>query len=705
MNRAASPEMSKAEMSPARLNAWDYIFRALALASMLLFVALAWDLLAHPDAPTFSTPPSPLWYHALFGFVVAPLWLFISGLILWRAPGNLVGRFLLLIMLGTLGWQFTFGIGSPEFGSVAFELFAFYWGAIGLPSLVYLLMVFPDGRLFPARWRLWVLLFAMAKVLGTLLELLSIEPGATTLFWPTVAFNPFFIPALVPYQFGLSATIGSTGPIIVLGIALAVASLVLRYRASSRPVQQQIKWLLWWAATFGLLMPFFYALRLGILIDDARFSSLLVLLLYLYLGALFIAAIGISILRSHMYDIDLILNRTLVYGALTAFVVSAYGLVVGYVSMVLHSDNLLISLLATGLVAVLFQPVREWLQRVVNRLLYGERDDPYAVLSQLGQRLETTFAPDAVLPAICESVVKALKLPYVAIELTSAGGGPRTVAQFPASTIQPQSGVVRLPLVYQQETLGALAVAPRAPNESFTPNERKLLADIARQAGSAAQALRLSADLQKSRERLVTAREEERRRIRRDLHDGLGPALAAQTLKAGSARALLPSNPGATDALLAELEHDSDAALDDIRRLVYELRPPALDDLGLLGALRQQVAAYESSGLRIAVVAPEPLPPLAAAVEVAAYRIAQEALTNVARHARATRGEVRIALNGGLRLEIRDDGAGLPRDVRAGVGLASMRERAEELGGTCVVENVPQGGTLVTALLPLANGT
>ena len=217
----------------------------------------------------------------------------------------------------------------------------------------------------------------------------------------------------------------------------------------------------------------------------------------------------------------------------------------------------------------------------------------------------------------------------------------------------------------------------------------------------AAHAVRLTADLQRSRERLVTTREEERRRLRRDLHDGLGPRLAAQTLKIGSARFLYPRDPAAADALLSELEADMESAISDIRRLVYDLRPPALDELGLVAAIHEAATQYTTNGLRVNIDAPESLPPLPAAVEVAAYRITQEALTNVVRHAEARNCKVRLSLGGGLELEIIDDGVGLPEDRRTGVGLTSMRERTAELGGTCVVEPFAAGGTRVLARLPL----
>jgi signal transduction histidine kinase len=234
--------------------------------------------------------------------------------------------------------------------------------------------------------------------------------------------------------------------------------------------------------------------------------------------------------------------------------------------------------------------------------------------------------------------------------------------------------------------------------------DRRLLEGLARQAGVAAYAVRLTTDLQRSRERLVAAREEERRRLRRDLHDGLGAQLAGLNVQAGSLRRLIPHDPAAADELVVELREELRGAIADIRRLVYDLRPPALDDLGLVGALRRLAERYGLEGQQpqVLVEAPEDLPRLPAAVEVAVYRITQEALTNVVRHAQAKRCIVRLAvMKEDVALDILDDGVGIPAEPTAGVGLSSMRERAAELGGSCVVESVPKGGTRVLVCLPL----
>jgi signal transduction histidine kinase len=423
----------------------------------------------------------------------------------------------------------------------------------------------------------------------------------------------------------------------------------------------------------------------------------------------------IAILRHRLYDIDVVINRTLVYGALTACVVAIYVLVVGGVGAIFQArGNLGVSLLATGTVALLFQPLRSRLQRGVNRLMYGERDDPHAVVSRLGRRLEATLAPEAVLPTVVETIAQALKLPYVAIVLKE-GVRFRTAATYGTPAGEPES----LPLVYRGEEIGRLLIAPRSPGEGFSAADRRLLEDLARHAEVAVHAVRLTADLQRSRERLVATREEERRRLRRDLHDGVGPTLTGLALQLNAARKLVASDRTEdAEETLARLEARTQETIAEMRRLTHGLRPPALDDQGLVHSVRQQatgqgmlegpehVGAAEprENGTVFYIEAPEELPELPAAVEVACYRIAQEAITNVSRHAHAGTCRVRFSVDravGALTLEISDDGEGMPEERVAGVGLSSMRERAEELGGTLTVAPGRGGGMRVLARLPL----
>jgi signal transduction histidine kinase len=415
------------------------------------------------------------------------------------------------------------------------------------------------------------------------------------------------------------------------------------------------------------------------------------------------SAIFAAILRDRLWDMAIILNRTLVYGVLSLGIVAVYALVVGGLGSLFHAQgNLLLTLLATGLVALLFQPAREWLQKTINRLMFGERDDPYKVLSKLGRQLGETAVPNQTLPAITATITQTLKLPYAAIEL--AANEQRQPA---ASSGERGTAVLQeWPLRYQGEIVGWLQAAPRSPGEPFTAKEQQLLADIAAQAGAAAYSLRLTNALQKSREKLVLTREEERRRIRRDLHDELGPTLASQTFAIDAILDLLESNPTEAERLLRDLKAQNQATVSEIRRLVHELRPPALDELGLVGALEAHAAQLNKPhSLQIQIAAtPEPLPPLSAAVEVAAYRIALEAMTNAARHAQAHNCAVHLqAEDTHLTLTVGDDGRGLAPNGRTGVGFHSMRERAEELGGRLSIESGEKEGVWVTAVLPLSS--
>ena len=597
-----------------------------------------------------------------------------SALLVWRRPTDRLAVFgaCALLLFGAI----TF----PDFADQAVSRVP----ALLLPKVVLdvagrtaftaFLFVFPNGRFVP-RWMRWPVLAWMLVQLP----------------------RPFLIgddvaAVRVTYDYAVV-------PMFLVGFGCVVYSQVYRYRRVSTPLQRlQTRWT---AVGFGAAVTVFGAASLlQVFIPDLRQPLAAVVLTGVAdLGiALIPLSLAVALLRHGLFDVDALIGRTLVYGALTLTVVAVYVVLVGYLGSLFRTeDNLLISLLATGAVAVLFQPLRERLQRGVNRLLYGQRDEPYAVLSDLGRRLAATADPTAMLPAVVETIARALKVPYVAIE--TAESAPAAVAAAGVA----RGDVIRLPLAHQGETLGTLVLGRRTRGEGLSVADQRLLDDLLRQAAAALAAVRLNAELQRSRERLVNAREEERRRIRRDLHDGLGPTLAALGLKLETARNRLSDDPRA-DVLLAELAERTQAAVGDIRRLVYALRPPALDDLGLVGALRQLASSLEGqqlNGLKISVEAAQ-LPALPAAVEVAVYRIVQEALTNVARHAHASTARVVLfTRDSGLCLSVEDDGVGLPAECPAGVGLASMRERAEELGGACLIARHPSRGTSVVATVPV----
>jgi signal transduction histidine kinase len=557
-----------------------------------------------------------------------------------------------------------------------FELWL--WSSIGLlPVLFYL---FPSGKFVP---RLTMVLTAIL-VLWTILQI--------------------FYPALSPFHMTRRNAMLTFFPILGTG----AFALFYRYRFHSDAMQRhQIRWIIWGAlaAVAGLVLQILF-LGINPFNTPYVFNDFVIYPLGQLLKLLLPVSVVFAIRRYRLWDINVLINRALVYGALTTSVIGIYVFAVGVLGETMQSNsNWLVSILATGLIAVLVQPLRDHLQRGVNRMMYGERDDPITVLSRLGQRLEGTLAPDAVLPSLVETVAQTLKLPYVAIETSTES---RIESQPTIAYGTPQPDVIRMPLIYQSETIGQLIVAPRAHGEALSPMDRHLLENIAHQAGMAVRAVNLTADLQRSRQRLVTAREEERRRLRRDLHDGLGPNLASQGLKLAAVKQLLENNPAAAIPLLDQVMAQNKSTVEDVRHLVYGLRPPALDELGLVAAIRDHVAGMDGkSTLQIEITEPEGgLPALSAAVEVAAYRIVLEALTNVIRHAQAKHCAIRFSLsqngsNKNLQIEVVDDGLGLPGDLRLGVGLRSMRERAEELGGSCVIESGILSGTCVGVGLPL----
>lgn len=621
-----------------------------------------------------------------------------GAVIISRRPQNRIGWLLCAIGLLTAGAAFAgpyarYALltrpGELSGGQPAAWLNHWLW-VLPLALTAFVLpLLFPAGRLPSPRWRPIGWLTALATVLFA--AAVAVGGGADPSL-PEVR-NPLVVEGAGQFLPVASALLA---PLLAVSLGGAIAAVVVRFWRSRGDERRQLQWFAYAAALVAAaaLVPVLLRL-LGFWADDT--------LLIGGLQALAVpcvpVAVGVAVLRYRLYEIDLLIHRTLLYGALSLCVVGLYVLVVGYLGALFHTgDTLAVSLVAAGLVAVLFQPLRERLQRAVNRLLYGQREEPYAVLSRLGQRLEATLAPGTVLPSIVQTVREALKLPYAAIAVRRDEGYTVTAASGP-----PAPDPLRLPLTYQGEEVGELLLGRRSGEETFSPADRLLFQDLARQAGVAVHAVRLTFDLQRARERLVTAREEERRRLRRDLHDGLGPRLASLTLRLETARDRLERDPEAA-ALLADLAERTRQAVADVRRLVYGLRPPALDDLGLVSALREAVGQFgHESGIEIAVEAPDSLPPLPAAVEAAAYRIVQEALTNVVRHARARRCTVRLAPDGvtcTLCVEVQDDGLGLEPGGRAGVGLASMRERAEELDGTLEIERLPGGGTRVRALLP-----
>jgi signal transduction histidine kinase len=610
-----------------------------------------------------------------------------------RRPRDLAARLLLLLAVVWLTFEISNIVawGLPEMMHPPLFLVAllfsnWIYGSLAAPTLLLLALSFPQPKPFVRRRTLPLI----AAVYGTL-------PLLLVLFGP----QPFL-------GWGWTATCG----------LLSLFSVVHTLLTVSDPLSRaQLRWA--GLGVFGIAL----SVLLGSTSGFGRYPPVLEQL-FAALGPLlqlaFPVTLAIAILRYRLFDINIILSRALVYGTLTVCVVGCYIGIVAYLGALVQSeDNLLPSLIATGIIAVAFQPLRAWLQQVVNRLLFGQRDEPYHVIATLGQQLETPRAPRDLFAAIVETIGQSLKLPFVAI-MTNDEPQPRAVFQQPSGEQHgPPTPLERLPLNYHNQALGTLLVAPRIGEARFKEAEQKLLHDLARQIGIAVYATQMTAAVQRSRERIIVAREEERRRLRRDLHDGLGPHLASQTLTLDVIARLMRADPEQAAALLLAVRTQMQQAVSDIRDLIYGLRPPVLDDLGLNGALKEFAdrGQQQPSAPQVILHLPPLDTPLPAAVEVAAYRIFQEALTNVVRHAQARHCEVRLEIHNvvsqtgeanvaaqapRLLLDVSDDGIGIAADRLSGVGLQSMRERCEELGGQLVIVARDGGGTRICALLPVA---
>jgi len=633
----------------------------------------------------------------LFGGVV---YLVIGALIATRRPRNRIGwLFLSLGMCTNLAglaaqWGVYGLVTNPGMTGGAIAIWSSLWISATVlaltPTLV--LLLFPSGRLDGRFPKAVATLAGIATIL--LLAFLtsgdSAPPGFPSLFDET------------PNPLARETPLGDPGlMIMVIGLCglASVGLLLQRFRRSSGERRKQYTWVM-------LAMALIVAAFIVDFVARATDSGLHPVTgptLSLSL-ALLPVSMGIAILRHRLWDVDVVVSRAIVYLVLTVCIVAIYVFIVGWLGATFRTDsNLFFSLLATGIVAMLFQPLRDATQRRVNRRLFGQRDEPYDVMSRLGQQIESTYDPDGVLPAITSTIRDALKLPYVAIVL------PQQPESLPAATSgAPVADLMTIPLMYQQSQVGELLLGQHSSGDPFRPADRRLLYDLARQAGIAVHAVSLTQDLQATRERLVETREEERRRLRRDLHDGLGSKLAALSLQTSALRTLIDNDPGAAKAEATEIRSQLQEAVSSIRTLVHDLRPPAIDELGLFMALEERTRQYSGEKLIIDVRLPDVAPALPAAVEVAIYRIIEEALANVVKHSQATHALVQLTIDYAVHLSITDNGTGISPDARPGVGFFSLHERASELGGTCQISSGPNGGTTVDTRLPLgkarANG-
>ncbi|WP_438854627.1 sensor histidine kinase [Agromyces sp. M3QZ16-3] len=667
---------------------WAWVVCAIAFTSAVALAVLV--LLERDDLPVAIVDQLPFY---VGGAVFVPFIGVPAAIILRRLPRHPIGWIIMVasgsIILDTAarwivieGWYLA--PGSLPGVEVAAWFAEWTWYPAMIALLTFVPLLFPDGRPPSRRWRPVVIALIVWLVLATVGYAL----------YPSEPVDFVDVPRAIRTDAALPLALLMV--LTPLAIGTGWAAVLVRRRRARGDEREQLRWMLWAAAIAAVGWAVLFATgAAGVGWGD--WSPVVAILLGWGPLALVLLAVTIAIVKYRLYDIDLVINRTLVYGALTITALAVYGAVVLAVGSVAPTPaDWRVSVLVVLVVAIAAYPLREWLQRVVNRLMYGDRDDPARAMSRLARRVSDTAVAEDLLPAVTTGVGEALRVPYVAVV---TAGSAHPIAAYGTRTTEPQE----FELVHQGESIGILEVGRRSRGEPFSAADRRVLEDLARQVAGTVRAVQLAEDLQSSREQLVLAREEERRRLRRDIHDGIGSALAALALQAGNLRRSLPVGTDGAEERATRLESGIRDAVLDIRRIVDDLRPPALDDLGLAGAVRERADSLLPGRVTLDIRTRGSVLP--AATEVAAYRITTEAMTNAARHSGASSVLVRIlAADGALRIEVSDDGDGVDGvddATSAGVGLRSMRERADELGGSCEVVARRGGGTTVRASLPI----
>jgi signal transduction histidine kinase len=614
----------------------------------------------------------------------------------------------------SLGWLFLLaglGLGVSNFGSayaayglvaspgslpaarVAGWLQVWTW-TLGVGAVPFLFLLFPTGTVPSRRWRpvawfavtCWVFMAGVAFIAAFFLW--SNPLVQETKDWPAAA---RLLGTLLTFSFFA----------VLLAIVLGLVSAVVRFKGSRGEERQQLKWFVTAAAFF-----------VAVLLVQLFFENVLTTVMITVASVALFGSIAVAILKYRLYDIDLVINKAVVFGALAAFFTGVYvAVVVGIGAMVGSRANTLLTVVAAVLIAVAFQPVRERARHLANRLVYGKRATPYEVLSEFSERMTAAYAtedlPDRMARILAEGTGATRATVWVTV-----GGELRPAASWPTdgdSTQEsirldgneiaaPPSADAFLPVRHQDEVLGALSVQ-KPPSDPVTPAEEKLVADLASQAGLVLRNVRLIEELRASRQRLVKAQDEERRRLERNIHDGAQQQLVALSVKLTLVRAMSRKDPQRADAMLEELQGEAQDAMENLRDLARGIYPPLLADHGLVAALEAQ-ARKAAVPVHIEADGISRYPQEA---EAAVYFCTLEALQNVAKYAQATRALVRLREEDrALVFEVSDDGVGFdPRSKGYGTGLQGMADRLAALGGAFAISSVPGGGTTVTGRVPV----
>jgi len=668
------------------------------------------DRRTDPDAPW-------AWHEPIGDFVFGTVMLVfpVVGLTIARQqPRNLIGWLLLANGFAWMGTSFNdlyvrygalYNPGSLPRPDVAAVLAEGSWVfAVGLLG-TFLILLFPDGHLPSRRWRAVGWLSGIS--IGFIYLLITVAPGRTS--QSDIRFrNPFGIQALKPL--GEAAFL----PILLLPLCIlaCAVALVMRYRRSTGVERLQLKWL----ATSGALFAATYlvAMVLGALrafdVWGGGELSVWIDASFAVWFALIPVSIGFAVLKHRLYEIDVVINKTLVFGTLAAFITAVYvAIVVGIGAALGQGDrpNLALSIAATAVVAVAFQPVRERVQRFTNRLVYGRRSTPYEVMANFAARMGGAYGATDLVPRMARTIAEGVSAKQVEVWLKigrtfvreatwpESSPGPLTVPD-DGREIPDVAGDRVVPVRHHGELLGLVTVT-KAPGESLTPAEEKLLDDVASQAGLVLRNVRLIEELRSSRQRLVTSQDDERRRLERNLHDGAQQSLVTVALILRMAKGRLSPDSATVAASLDQASELLSTAIEELRELARGIHPAILTERGLGPALsslaeRSQVPVHLAYGL-----ASRPPP----AVEATVYFVVMEALANVAKYAEASSVEISVQQHDGeLVLVVSDDGIG-GADAAKGTGLRGLADRVAVVDGELEVDSPPGGGTRLTCRIPL----
>jgi signal transduction histidine kinase len=679
-------------------------------------------MVASPFLTEAATPASQ---RDVVGYVVFPLAILgfatVGALINSRQPDNRIG--LILAWIGFFGaagiavgeyakWSLDAGASLPGAGIAAWFNRASF--GLVLAPLPLLFLLFPTGRVPTPRWRpvLWVILVALA--VNQVLFALTPGPLSSGMVeFKHHVTNPLGLP--VAWQGGVEAVTGLAGLIALLGAALSVISLIRRFRRAGSDERQQIRWLMYLGAAalailLGIIASILIRLALHVYIGD---NDVLLNVLFISVALLIVlgipAACGIAILRYRLYDLDVVIKKTVVFGALALFITAVYLLVVGLVGVfVTGTSSNTVSFAAGAAAALAFQPLRALARRLADRVVYGKRATPYEVLTSFSERMAETYSTEEVLPRMAEILSAGTGASSATVWLL-VGGELRPVATAPnARPAAPISmtgdafpafpvGEHALEVRHQGELLGALSLTMPA-SDPMNPTKQSLVRDLAAQAGLVLRNVRLIEELRASRQRIVAAQDEERRKIERNLHDGAQQQLVSLAVQLRLADAMVGKDPQKEHELLTRLQAETSDALENLRDLARGIYPPLLAEMGLPPALQAQAR----KGVVPTTVEADGVGRYSQEIEAAVYFCCLEAMQNVAKYAGASTATVRLFADGGdLRFEVVDDGRGFdPTVTRFGTGLQGMADRLDAIGGTLRVESAPGEGTTVIGRIP-----